>query len=179
MLSPNEKKVVAFVSILTIITFCIIFFIITPTVKDIYATKKRTQMLKVSLEENYNRAKKLRVSKEQIEGIKSSLPQYLPHIFRKGDELELITFLESVANKNKVSHGIQGSNLDQPTNNRLSISLNITGRYINILRYLADLESADYFINVTRLQLAPLSIRNQDTSGMYSLSLSLGIYVAP
>lgn len=152
--------------------------VIVPTIKHIKELNRGTYELRLYLEKKHERTRNLRSSLKQIAEIKKETADYGRHLFRSGNELYLITTLENIANKNSVAQRINGSNLDNITANRLTMSFSLTGNYANILAYLNDLESLPYFINTTRVFIAPGAERN-GAANQTVLNLDISLYVSP
>ena len=112
-----------------------------------------------------------------MEKIKSKVQLFPQHIFRRGDELKLITALENIAAKNKVSQKINGSNIDKVNAPTINISLSISGKYSNVLNYLADIENMRYFISAPQAQMYSTVDPSSKTETTY-MNLELALYAA-
>jgi hypothetical protein len=108
------------------------------------------------------------------------MPPFADYLFAKGDDLKLITTLESMAVKYGVSQRINSSNLDNITDNKAKISLSISGPYYNTLAYLDGIEHFPYFINLTHLSLSPYTDRsNPNLTDSVIMNLDFNLYVIP
>lgn len=157
---------------------------ILPTARDIYDINRETLDLRNYLEQKHKNALGLRQSAEKINAAKQQTGIFSAALYRAGDELKLITFLENTAAKNNLAQKIQAPNLDKPENKIIKFSLNLNGQYRNILEYLSDLEAAPYFIIINRLQLSDAS-RNTSRSSApnnnfdsINVDLDLQMYVS-
>jgi len=174
-----EKQTIILVGIFSTIIVAIILGIILPTVKYIKNLNQETAALKEYLERKYENTANLRSSIKKIEEIKNVVNGYSQYFFEPGDELYLITTLENIANKNKVNQKIENSNLDQPNQEMVKMTLTINGEYERVLKYLADIERIDYFINIEKLQLAAASLKHGEvnvSSTPTNLYLDLSLY---
>ncbi len=171
-----EKKIISLVAGFALLSLVLIFGIIWPTITRIRELERETYNLRVYLEKRYQKTINLRSSLKKIEQIKSETRIFPEHLFRAGEELKLITALEGIAAKNMVTQRIISSNVDKITNQRLNISLGISGAYHNVLRYLTDLENMNYFITVQLVQLSA-AIEPTTHAEATSMNLDVSIYV--
>jgi Tfp pilus assembly protein PilO len=149
-----------------------------PTVVNIRSTIGEILNLRGYIEQKYNQSILSRVTKRKITDIKNDYPDLSKHLFRKGEELKLITYLEEMALKNNLTQTINNSNIDKITDNKVVFSLNLTGDYDNIIKYLVDLESSEYLLNIEQLQLTPRFDRSGQNTEDANLYLTLGLYVS-
>jgi len=173
----HEKKVIIIVVIISLATLAVIFGIIWPTINYIKNLERDTTSLRSYLEKKYEHTKNIRTSKQQIEEIGTTVNQYSDYLFFHGDELRLITLLENLAAKNKVTQKIDNSNLDKITGDTVNISITLTGDYTNILEYLYSLEKENYFLNVEHLQISSAYSPQNNNSDATIMNLDLTLYV--
>lgn len=173
-----RKKIVIAIIILASIAVGIIVGIIFPTIHYINGLDRETYDLRVYLEKKYERSLNARTALKQADSVKATLAQIPDRLFRKEDELALITELEALAAKNAVSQKIISSNIDAITNNHITISLGIVGGYHDILNYLADIENERYFITLTHVSLTPTMGQNPTAETSVTMNLDLSIYVS-
>lgn len=174
-----EKRTLLMIIIFALLTIAVIAGVIIPTVRSIQKAVTETQELRVYLEKRYERITNLRTSIKKINGIRAQVSTFPNHLFSRGQELELITTLEEMAANNNVTQKISKSNLDRLTDNRVTLSLNVTGSYARVLRFLTDLETLPYFLNITKLQLSYTATRLSQVGDEppISLNLDLSLYV--
>lgn len=173
------KKTILTVGMLTLAVLIISFGIFWPTTYYIRKINDQTAQLRAFLEEKYQQTLRSRVTRKRLSEIKGTLPELQSHVFKRGNELELITYLEDLSAKHKLTQSINNSDLDKITNSKITISMTLIGDYLNTLNYITDLESSVYFLNIEQLQLAPVFTRNGDLTPQVSLNLTLGMYVSP
>lgn len=175
-----EKRI-----LLTIIGFVLVCFaigggVIYPTYRYIKQIDSDTYNLRVTLERKNEQATNYRFALRQIEKIKKEMPDFTNNIFYSGDELKLITTLETLAADQGVSQRIISSNLDSITNQRILISLGISGTYKKVITYLDKLEHLPYFITPTRVTINPITDRaNPDSADNVNMNLDISLYVVP
>jgi hypothetical protein len=172
------KKIIIKVSMLIFLFLIITGAILVPTTLNIRKTAAESYKLRVLLEEKYQQSLNSRITRKRLEEIKSASAGFDTFLFKSGDELKLITFFESTAAKYNLTQSINSSNLDQIGKNRTaSISLNIKGKYNDALKYIAEIETSHYFINITQLQMTPIFTKEGEVSPQVNTNLSLELYV--
>jgi Tfp pilus assembly protein PilO len=174
-----EKQTIVTVGIFSGIILLIVLGIIIPTARYITRLNNETATLKEYLERKYEATTHLRSSIKQIEEIKLAVNEYPKYFFKPGDELALITALENIANKNKVTQRIENSNLDQKASESIKVSLSVNGKYEKTLNYLSDLEKLNYFINIEKIQLTSAGLKPGESasSTLANLYLDFSLYV--
>lgn len=134
------------------------------------------------LERKSRGSQNLKEALNQVRNTKITMSDYTRFLFRPGNELTLITDLENIATKNKLTQKIESSNLDKITDNNITLTLRLSGNYSNILSYLADLENYNYFLQVNSLDFNPVyNLKSPDSAEGSSteLRLILNLYVNP
>lgn len=174
-----RKKIIVRVSIFIILFLIITFGVLLPTLLNIKKTSEESYKLRLLLEEKYQQSLNSRITRKRLEEVKGAVANYNTFIFKSGEELKLITFLESTAAKYNLTQSINSSNLDKIGNNHIAmISLNIKGNYHDVLKYVAELEISNYFINIKQLQLTPVFTKEGDASPVVSLNIATELYVS-
>ena len=175
-----EKRIAITIGIFLAVAMCIVGAVIVPTFLQIKQIDRDTYQLRLSLERKNEQATNYRLAMKQIEKLKKEMPPFSDHLFKRGDELKLITTLESLAIKNSVLQKINNSNLDSLTNQKVQVSLSLSGTYNNVLNYLSDLEHYNYFMNPTRLSISPYVDRsNPNQTDNVIMNLDFNLYVVP
>jgi Tfp pilus assembly protein PilO len=175
-----EKRIAITIGLFVLLAGIIVGAVIVPTVLQIRQIDKDTYNLRLSLERKNEQATNYRLALKQIEKLKKEMPPFDNYLFNKGEELKLITSLESLAVKHNVSQRINSSNLDNITNQKVQVSLSLSGTYINSLSYLDEIEHLPYFINLTRFSLSPYVDRtNPNQTDNVVMSLDFNLYVIP
>lgn len=130
------------------------------------------------MEQKYEQSLRLRITRKKLEEIKNSTANFRTFIFKAGDELKLITYLENLATKHHIIQTINNSTLDKVDGNRIaSISMSLTGNYADTLMYVAELEAANYFIYINSLRASPSFIRSGEATSNINLSITIELYV--
>lgn len=140
--------------------------------REINSTLK-TLDRKIITTENLREALALfKQTSEQVE-------KYNQYFYRPGNEIGLITDLEDIAAKNKIVQNITNNDLDNPVNNRISLSITVSGPLLNLFKYLTDLENYKYFLSVEKISLAPVGTIDAAAGAAMpaNLQLNLSLYV--
>ncbi len=171
------KKIIIRVILLSVLAL-LVLAIFLPILNYIKKTSDESYKLRVFLEQKYEQSLRSRITKKKLDSIKNTATNFYPFLFKPGDELKLITFLENVSAKHKITQVITASNLDKIGKNHLAnISMNLSGNYTDILKYLAEIDASDYFLYINRLQLMPAYTRTGETTSATNLSLTFELYV--
>lgn len=172
------KKIIIKVAGLAGLFLIILVTILIPTALSIRKTAQESYKLRVLLEEKYQQSLNSRITRKRLEEIKIASANFGAFLFKTGDELKLITFFESTAAKYGLIQSINSSNLDQIGKNRAAnISLGIKGNYYDVLKYIAEIETSNYFLKINQLQLTPIFTKEGEPSPTVNANLSLELYV--
>ena len=96
---------------------------------------------------------------EDLEAIKPFLKQISGFFLKKDDQLVFITTLEELAAKNNMIIKIQLSDIpeDDETSSgdvlAIPLSLSLEGSYIDTMRFLVELQTLAFYVNVTNLSM--------------------------
>lgn len=172
------KKIMLWVGALSLVALLIIFGIAVPTLSYIKKTADESYKLRIFMEQKYEQSLRSHITRKKLEEIKNSTAEFLPFLFKKGDELKLITFLENLSAKHNVTQTIANSTLDKVGGGQTAnIAMNLNGNYNDILKYIAELEGSDYFIYINQMQFTPAYSKNGDASSNTNLNLIIELYV--
>jgi Tfp pilus assembly protein PilO len=153
--SLKNKIIVIIVGFLIFISL-IIFLIVIPTVNDILEIGKEIENQRIDLEAKYIKGQNLRQLTENLEKINSQLSKLEQIFISNNRELEFITTLEGVASKNSISQKINLGNQEDIANydyKKTAIQLIAQSNFTNIINYLLDLESLEYYLNIKNIEL--------------------------
>ena len=154
-----EKKIIVLLAAFSALIAVIILAVIAPTIRQIKDLRRDTYALRTYLEKKLQRSARFHATLRKTAEIKKQAENFSRYLFHRGDELALITTLETLAAKNGVTQKIESSNLDSVSNNLITLSISTTGGFRNTLTYLTSIERIQYFINLQRLQLTPIFSR--------------------
>ncbi len=178
MTFDENKKILIKVWLSVALFIAIMAGVLVPTLLRIKKTSADSYQLRLALEQRYEQSLRSRVTKQKLQEIKETITDFNRFLFKPGEELQLITFLENLAGKHHLTQTITTSNLDKiknSTNAEISFSLN--GNYQDALDYIAELESSDYFITIQQLQFKPVFTRNGEPSPLVTLDITATLYV--
>jgi Tfp pilus assembly protein PilO len=150
-----KKKIMISIVVVLIFTALIIYFIILPTIYDIKHISDTIYAERVDLEKKYLRGQLLKTTIREFKAAKPAQDRLSSVFITEGNELEFITTLEKIAGSLSLQ---QNLTLQQTvTKNYLYYSqpmvIKINGDFIQILRYLKDLEKANHYFNIFSLSL--------------------------
>lgn len=179
MILDQTKKMVIRVCLSAILFLGIIFGVLIPTLLSIKKTSDESYKLRLILEQRYEQSLRSRVTKQKLGEIKETIAGFSEFIFKSGNELSLITFLESLATTHRLEQTISNSNLDKIDKDQTAqISLSLVGNYPDILSYIADLESSRYFIYIEQMHIKPAFDKNGQANQIATLDLTIKLYVS-
>lgn len=154
MKNPFIKKIITVVIVFGIADIIIlggIFWV----ANQINHTETAIKKFVASSENKSFRTEELRAALDKIRQTREEVEDYETHLFKTGEELNLIQDLEKIAEKNQVSLQIVNSNLDQIVDNKINMNLIVIGQYANAIDYLLDLEAHNYFLSIESVNLTP------------------------
>jgi Tfp pilus assembly protein PilO len=111
--------------------------------------------------------------KNNIDNLSSNLKTIEPQIdklhqiyINKNKELEFITALEDIANKNNIQQTMDLKNFPEKNSDfgAISLEINSQGTYKNLMSYLTDIETSSYYINIHSISINRGSIRRPNPS---------------
>jgi len=151
-----KNKIIASLIGLALVILSLLYFIVIPTTREIKIMGNDIEAQRVDLEKKYIKGQSLKQLTENLKKIEPKL-ELLDKVFViKNHELEFITTLENQANKNQISQKINLSPpqaTENPGLEKISLQLYAKGEFIKQLKYLMDLESLNYYINIKSLEL--------------------------
>ena len=172
-----EKRTILILTLFFLCIVVIIAAIIFPTASFIKNLSDDTGNLRQYLDKKYETNHSLLNYKQKIEEDKTAIEEYKNYIFFKGDELQLITKLESLSDKYQINQKINSTDLDKP-GNVIHITLTATGNYANLLQYLMAIEKQIYFLQIKNAHLSPGFSVPSDNPQAAILNLDLVLYAA-
>jgi len=146
-------KIIITVSISIAIIIAIFYFAILPASNSIITTKEDITKLRLDVEKKYFEGQNLRKISEGLKIIENKIPKLNSVFIKKTDAVEFITTLENIALKTNVK---QRMNLTDKKGGEYQINtldLLTNGDFISQMNYLAKIESLNYAINITSLEL--------------------------
>lgn len=154
-----KKKIAISLSTVLAANFLIIYFIIIPTVNEIKNISKAIYAERLDLEKKYQRGQLLRETISNFEKIKSEKEKFAKSFVAEGKELEFITTLEQISEKHNINQSLslkksQEKNGSKNFYHTLPLEINLSGDFIDILKYLNDIEKINYYLNILTINAA-------------------------
>lgn len=161
-----KKKITIIIIIFFLLSFVIEFFIILPTLSDIKEINKNIQKEKESLEAKFQKGqflKKIMADYKSVEPRRNELDTIF---IKKGNELEFITDLEKISQKYNLDPTFTKLNNSGSKNTVSEMLLNIKleGDFTQTLLFLSDLETLQYYFNISKISLASANKQNNVSS---------------
>lgn len=162
----TKTKLILTVAIILLAISGIAVFIIFPTIKNIKNISSKINDIRLDLEKKYDNRQNLRTIMARFKKIEQSSEKFSDIYVKKNEELKLITTLEEIAAKNKLEQNINTlayQNEEKKINgkeNEIDIQLQLTGDYINIIKYLYDLRRLPYYINTKSIVIQDIKTLN-------------------
>lgn len=152
-----KKKLFIINGILLAAVGAIIYFVVVPSLKEIKRMQADIEAQRTDLEEKYQKGQSLKKLTESLEAIEPKLERLDQVFINQNRELEFITALEDIAGKQGVDQKITLGKI-QPAKNKdyqkMPITISAGGRYADLIRYLLALESSNYYINISSIEIA-------------------------
>lgn len=166
-----KNKIIASLAGFAILISALVYFIVMPTVRDIKAMGKNIEDQRVDLERKYLKGQSLKQLTINLKNIEPKL-SLLDQIFiNKNRDLEFITSLENQAGQAGVGQKINLGAPESAKNDEFqknNLQLFTKGGFAGQLRYLLNLESLNYYINVNLLELTPAESGQAGAKGQES-----------
>lgn len=160
----NLKNKIA-INITVIIVFMSIigYFIILPTLSDIRKMESEIEAQRVDLEKKYVKGQSLKKLSENLKKIEPNLVIFDQVFINQSRALEFITTLEEIANRHGVTQKLNLMTEKSAGNNgyvKTPLNFNIEGDFTNVMRYLADIENLNYYININSIEISRIQNDN-------------------
>lgn len=161
-ISPKNKLFIS-VGLLLLLNIIFVYLLILPAITNIKKSRNDIINLKIDLENKIIREKNLNTLNEKISTVEPQLEKINQIFISKNREIEFITALESLEGKYNVEQKLN-INLNSPEKlenfSKVPININTSGSFRNLIDYLANIESLNYYINIENISLAKNSDNN-------------------
>ncbi len=184
MLNGQEKKII-YLSVTAGVAFLLIsFLIIIPSYQKIKEINQQIFSLRSQLEIKYEEAQRVHKSQIKFGEAKKLSDQLNNRFLKKGEELSLITSLETLADKYGLKQNLSLNPQllkDQFNYPYLELSISLTGQLPGLMNYVENLEKSNHYnyineINITRGS-APALGNQRNISNPLTLNFKAQIYV--
>ena len=152
----------------------IVIFIVVPAVRDIKNLNQKIIDQRTLLESRYEKRLSIKNAIRNFNSLQPQVPDLVKSIYlNPGNEIEFITSLEALADKNRVSQTVnfdnKGGDTSSQTAKKVPVEILLNGEYVNIVRYIQDLEKLDFYLIITSISAVP---RANDPAGNIRTLLS-------
>lgn len=157
------------------------YFVILPQIDNIKNTKNEIERQRVDLEKKYVQGQNLKKITENIKKVEEKIDDMEEIYVRQEEALEFVTSLEDIAEKNSVDQRIELTPAKNNSNPRIGyqkspLQIAVNGRYQNVLSYLSDLETLDYYVNIDNTNMAKASSNKEPPESNVNLRIQAHIY---
>jgi len=169
-----RNKIIVITAIFVACGLSLLYFVIMPAVSDIKDLKRKIIDQKIELEQRVARGANAKQVNENLNKIEPQLQKFEQIFVNQGRDLEFITALEGIADKNNVEQKIglgQPTGQENKTYKKIPLELTASGKYDDLLNYLADLESSNYYLNINFLEFG-----GSQSAAANSLKISADTY---
>ena len=165
----NHRKYILIFLILLISSLALIMGIIKPCLKKTREDNLLIQNQKQTIEKLLAKGQSINHNRQNLEEVQKNI-DVLDTIFLKtGEELNFIMDLEKAAQKNNLEQVIKFDNnkgTQEAEITMVPIDLQISGNLKNIIAYINMLETFDYSINLTKIDISSQNRKKTKKNGL-------------
>lgn len=161
------KRLLVITILIFFVIICVGFFVVLPSVKRTRELQKHVQQTQVSLEQDYQKTIQLRRSVRELDAVYKQAQTYAQTTINSGDELNVITELESLASRYGVEQTLHVTFTDPkavPAGERKSLPTKLKlpyytfsflnhGTFEQHMHFLEALEHLPYYLIIDSIQL--------------------------
>jgi len=156
-----KQKIIISTGLLALILTAVIIFVILPSVRKILEIQKDLGFVENHLEEKYQKTQRLHRSINELDTIKQTTAPLQDSIMKTGDELQIITQLESLATLYNINQNIDIAYINNQTSAQTDhkilpqaykISFLNKATFTDHIRYIEALERMPIFIMIDGIQ---------------------------
>ncbi len=181
-LKARKKIILIFITFIFIIVL-LSYFVMLPSINSIKELRAETIAQRLDLEKKVTRERNMGKLNEKIKTIEPQMEKFKQIFISLDRKLEFITTMEGLASNNNVAQQID-FNFESEDNNsdtykKVPLHLTVQGDFSNIMKYLTELESINYYINILALTInssQPSISREQTPTSNISLNISAVTY---
>ncbi len=176
------KKGILITSALSLVAIgAVAYFVIIPQIDNIRNTKQKIEKQRLDLEKRYIQGQNLKKLTENIEKVEKRMPALEKIYIEQEEALEFVTSLENIAEKNFVEQKIElipakNDNTVRGEYQESPLQISATGRYLNVLSYLSDLESMEYYVKVNNTDITNMPVRKESSERSVNIKIQASIY---
>lgn len=155
-ITTRQKFTIA-VAVFLLFGFSAFYFLLRPTARRIEKLKADIITEKAAAEKSVSGQENSVILGDKLKKIEPELSKLDRIFISQNRELEFITILEAMAEKNgveqKINLNIAAAKTEQ-NYKKIPLELNLRGNFPNLIRYLADLEASSYYANIRLLEIS-------------------------
>ncbi len=152
-----KNKITLNIILSLILIIGITYFVTIPASDDIKEIKNKTENLRIDLEKKYIKGQSLRKLSESLKKIESEISKLDDTFIKKDGALKFITSLEEIAEKTNIIQRISlvsDQAVKEKNYHKIPLHLFTTGKFLNQIKYLKELESSSYYINTNSVEIS-------------------------
>lgn len=168
-----KRTILTRIILFCIFSFCLVYFLIIPSVRSIKQKSQEMIRQKVVLDQTLNKKSNSEIVKSKSKNFEERISAIDSNFMKRGDELNLIKILETIATQNGVTQTISPTISKDVSENLfyvMNLKLNITGSFKNVLNYIQSIESSQYYINITSINMVKSQQKPSDDQNSQNLS---------
>lgn len=172
-ISESKRKVLTSVILFCIFSFCLVNFLMLPSIRSIKQKSQEMIRKKLELDQVLNKKSNSEMSKSKSKNFEERISLIDSNFMKRGDELNLIKLLEATAAQNSVIQNISPTISKDTSENSfylMNLKLNIEGSFKNVLNYIQSIESLQHYINITSINMLKSQQKLSDDQNLQNLS---------
>ncbi|MFA5070072.1 MAG: hypothetical protein WC528_02220 [Patescibacteria group bacterium] len=149
-----REKIIIYAAALIVVIFASVIFFIYPLTSKIVEVKDQIDEQKIALEIIKNKSENISTQQKDYELVLQKKEVIEKMTLSSANQVNFFKDIEGLAQRNNLT---QNYTLDSPNTENVSeinINIQLNGEYLNILSYLKDLESLDYYVKIFSLKYA-------------------------
>ena len=159
-LNTKSRMLITFLVYSSLI-FLIVYFIILPRVNFIRKNGKAIVERRVFLEEQYIKARNFKKNNEEMKLVDKDIERLDEVFVHYNEDLQFIETLENLASSHNVDQRISLGKVESEEINEfeeITLEISAEGSFLNIMNYLIGLETLNYYINISSLDISKAQV---------------------
>lgn len=182
-----KQRIMILITIIFAILVGVTLLIIKPTIQKILGLKKEINIIEGQMEASYQNATKLRRTVKELETIKAQAKIYDDAMIVRGEELNMITKLESLAQQYQLDQTLNvalfnatSTTPDKPASlEYYEFAFLINGPFSQETAYLTALEKLPYYITINDIKFENRQGHKKSEEPIITLTFKGIVYVKP
>lgn len=168
MIHFQNKKTIVIALVGVFMFLFVLVLLVIPAMREMKRLNNEMLNRRIELERLYKRGQSTKKVAEDLKNITGELP-YLKHsILKRGQELEFITALESVARAHQLVHRLEFVKREGiPREENLEsegVVIGLQGRFLNVYQYLAELDRLPFYLLIQNL-----TVQSDERAGTFGV----------